>query len=25
VPVINLDDGEIQIELRGLRGDHHRG
>ena len=25
VPVINLDDEEIQAELRALRGNHHRG
>ena len=25
VPVVNLDDEEIQIELRALRGNHNRG
>ncbi len=25
IPVVNLDDEEIQAELRALRGDHHRG
>jgi len=25
VPVVNLDDEEVQAELRALRGDHHRG
>jgi predicted HTH domain antitoxin len=25
IPVLNLDDEEIQTELRAIRGDHHRG
>lgn len=25
VPVVNLDDEETQVELRALRGTHHRG
>lgn len=25
IPVINLDDQEIQTELSAVRGDHHRG
>jgi hypothetical protein len=25
IPVVNLDDEEIQAELRALRGNHHRG
>lgn len=25
IPTINLDDAEIQTELRALRGNHHRG
>jgi predicted HTH domain antitoxin len=25
IPVINLDDQEIQTELSAIRGDHHRG
>jgi len=25
VPVVNLDDEEIQAELRALRANHHRG
>ena len=25
LPVVNLDDAEIQAELRASRGDHHRG
>ena len=25
IPVVNLDDEEIQAELRALRGKHHRG
>ena len=25
VPVVNLDEAEIQVELRALRANHHRG
>lgn len=25
MPVMNLDDEEIQVELRAFRGNHHRG
>ncbi len=25
IPVVNLDDAEIQTELSALRGNHHRG
>jgi predicted HTH domain antitoxin len=25
IPVVNLNDEEIQAELRALRGNHHRG
>ena len=25
VPAVNLDDEEIQAEMRALRGNHHRG
>jgi predicted HTH domain antitoxin len=25
VPIVNLDDAEIEAEMRALRGNHHRG
>jgi predicted HTH domain antitoxin len=25
IPLLNLDDEEVQTELRAIRGDHHRG